>query len=253
MEFRPCKRLEPYVACYWMAAEEAGRKAEGSIPVIPDTCMDVIVRVNHTRQKITGYLCGIQDRPFPSAGGEREDTVTSFAVRFYFWSAGLFFHLNWKEASNGVIELEALGREWERLFEPFLFMAGMADRIAVAEAFLLKRLEEASWNPVLYNSVHRILESSGSATVREICEYSCISQRQMERLFSREVGLPLKRVAGLVRYQNVWRDLVTADHFDIHSAVYRYGYTDQAHLLKEFKRFHGMTPEEAKAFALRNR
>lgn len=256
-EYRPCVRLEPYVSCYWMMEEE-GKMAEeenagAGIPIIPDTCVDVIVRVNHTKQKVTGYLCGLQDRPFSSTGRGQKDVVTSFAVRFYFWSAGLFFRLNWKEASNGQLELEALGKEWERLFAPFLSMTDMAERIAAVEAFLLKKLEEAAGNPALLNAVHQMLVSSGRTAVKEVCEYCCVSQRQMERLFLREVGLPLKRIAGLIRYQNVWRDLVTAERFDIHGAVYRYGYTDQAHLLKEFKKFHGMTPEEARAFALLNR
>ena len=89
--------------------------------------------------------------------------------------------------------------------------------------------------------------------MKEICEYSCVSQRQMERLFLKEVGLPIKRIAGMVRYQNVWREMVSSKEFNIQDAVYRYGYTDQAHLLKEFRRFHGMAPEEARRIARENR
>lgn len=88
-------------------------------------------------------------------------------------------------------------------------MIDMEERTAAVEAFLLKKLEEAAGNPALLNAVHQMLVSSGRAAVKEVCEYCCVSQRQMERLFLREVGLPLKRIAGLIRYQNVWRDLVT--------------------------------------------
>lgn len=59
-----------------MMAEEGKQAGEenaaAGIPIIPDTCVDVIVRVNHTKQKVTGYLCGLQDRPFSSAGKEQE-------------------------------------------------------------------------------------------------------------------------------------------------------------------------------------
>ena len=121
------------------------------------------------------------------------------------------------------------------------------------EEFLLRKLVSMEWKPDLYNSIHRILASSGRISVKEICEYSCVSQRQMERLFLKEVGLPIKRIAGMVRYQNVWREMVSSKEFNIQDAVYRYGYTDQAHLLKEFRRFHGMAPEEARRIARENR
>ena len=162
-------------------------------------------------------------------------------------------NLNYRDTSNATICLEELGRDWKMVFEPFFFLTGIEERIALMEKFLLKKLSSMEWKPDLYNSVHRILASSGRISVKEVCEYSCVSQRQMERLFLKEVGLPIKRIAGMVRYQNVWREMVSCKEFDIQDAVYRYGYTDQAHLLKEFRRFHGMAPEEARRFAWQNR
>ena len=64
--------------------------------------------------------------------------------------------------------------------------------------------------------------------------------------------MPPKKIASLVRYQNVWREIVTSESFNAQNAVYRYGYTDQAHLLKEFRRFHGTNPEGAKKIAIKN-
>lgn len=60
----------------------------------------------------------------------------------------------------------------------------------------------------------------------------------------------MKRTASLVRYQNVWREIVGQKEFRIQDAVYRYGYSDQSHLLNEFRRFHGVWPDQAKASPL---
>ncbi|MEY8531996.1 helix-turn-helix domain-containing protein [Blautia pseudococcoides] len=68
----------------------------------------------------------------------------------------------------------------------------------------------------------------GNISVKEICEYSCVSQRQMERLFLQNIGMSIKRTAGLIRYQNVWRDVVKQERFDVQDAVYRYGFSDQS-------------------------
>ena len=233
--------------------ERDGKEPGSPVLVIPDTCADIIVRINHTRQEISGFLCGIQDQPFHSVPHVSGDEVSCFAIRFYFWSAGLFLNLNYKETSNTTIGLEELGRDWSLLLEPFFYMTGMEERIAHVEKFLLKKLASIEWNPDLFNAVHRILASAGRISVKDICEYSCVSQRQMERIFLKEAGLPIKRIAGMVRYQNVWREMAFREAFDIQDAVYRYGYTDQAHLLKEFRRYHGMAPEEARRIARLNR
>lgn len=247
MEHLPCEPLRPYIACFWTAAESAAGPSQ--VLVIPDTCMDIIVRVNHTRQKIDGYLCGMQDQPFLTAAKGKQEEVTSFAIRFFFWSAHLFLNCNFIEISNLLVPLKDLEPEWAALFEQFFYLRTLTEQIGLIEAFLLKRLNEITINADLYNSIQYLLQHCGCSPVRDICEYSAVSQRQMERLYRQYVGLPLKRVSSLIRYQNVWQEMISAPAFNIQDAVARYGYTDQAHLLKEFKRFHGITPTEARRVA----
>ncbi|MCH1983293.1 helix-turn-helix domain-containing protein [Ruminococcus sp. OA3] len=254
-EYQPCAALRSYIACYWSAldgcAEDSADAKE--VLVIPDTCMDIIININHTAQQITGYLCGMQDRPYCSVQKTSKGQVTCFAVRFHFWSAHLFMDLDFKETRNQLIGLEALGPGWNALFEQFFYLKGINQYIDCVELFLLDKLNEIRENPNLLNSIHRILATSGRTSIDDICTYSCVSQRQMERLFLREIGLPIKRIANLVRYQNVWKDMALSPHFDVQDAVFRYGYTDQSHLLNEFKRFHGVTPKEAKIIALQSK
>lgn len=121
------------------------------------------------------------------------------------------------------------------------------------ERYLLGKLTERESCAALYNSIDRIIETAGRASLKEICEYSCVGQRQVQRLFNKKIGLSAKRISCLVRYQHVWWDMVNSEKFSIPEAVTRYGYADQAHLLNEFKRFHGMTPREAMQIVLENR
>lgn len=264
-EYAPCEALRPYVACFWGPEaqgawketgqgvdQEAGGMA-GQVLVVPDTCVDIIIDINHTRQTVKSRICGIQDYSVLVEQRAGSESVTSFAVRFYFWSVRLFFQLNLRELCNRTMALDLIQPGCDEEFEPLFYLKTARQRIAFMEDYLLKRLDPDRGNHKLYNSVDWLLRSRGSGTVREICEYSCVSQRQMERIFLQEVGLTIKRTASLVRYQNVWRDIVRQERFDVQDAVFRYGYADQAHLLKEFKRFHSVSPDQAKQIALASR
>lgn len=253
-EYQPCESLRPYIACYWSDGkrEPQSKEPERPVLVIPDTCIDLMIQMNHTTQQISGRLCMLQEESFLSIQKASRDKITSFAIRFHFWAARLFFNLDLSSSRNQFFDLEILDREWRQLFAPFFYLEDIDKRIKWVEKFLLGKINLQNAEPHFLNSVQQILGSAGSVTIRNLCEYSCVSQRQMERIFLRETGISPKRLASLVRYQNVWREMATVKEFDVQDAVYRYGYTDQAHLLKEFKRFHGVTPETAKRIAYEN-
>lgn len=259
-EYLPGEALRPYIACYWTMNEEGTTETAGDtysgpakreVLVIPDTCLDIILTINHTKQTMAGRLCGIQDAPFTTPEGTGMDNVTVFAIRFHFWAAHLFLNLDFKECRNLYLDTEELGKEWKALFEPFFYLPATQERIDRVETFLLHRLRDTAPDPDLFRAVQQILEGAGKMSVSALCESCCVSPRKLERLFLANVGLPPKKAAMLVRYQNVWKDMVTEPQFNIQDAVCRYGYTDQAHLLKEFRRFHGTSPEEARRIAKR--
>lgn len=254
MEYKPSEALRPYVLCYWGTdasfRDGDNERIEEKILVIPDTCVDIIIEINTSKKKIGIMLCGLQDYPITAGQSSEGDTVTEFAVRFHFWAANLFLQTDMRGIYNQFVDLELVRPGSISEFEPLFYQQTMKEKIAWMEGYLLEKIDGGRINTSLYNSIDQILKYAGRPTVKEICEYSCVSQRQMERLFLQEVGLSMKRTASLVRYQNVWRDIVLQKEFQVQEAVYRYGYTDQSHLLKEFKRFHGMTPEQAKNKAL---
>ena len=63
------------------------------------------------------------------------------------------------------------------------------------------------------------------------------------------MGTSPKTFASLMRYQLLWQDMVLSDRFDLQDAVDRFGYTDQAHLLHNFRSRHLMPPREALSLA----
>lgn len=250
-EHIPCKELRPYVSCFWSSSCAGQNSAGQMVRVIPDTCIDIIIDINYTRQTVKNKLCGIQDYAVILEQPGGKDTITRFAVRFPFWAVRRFLNLDMSDLYNQTVDLDLLKPGCNDAFEELFYCRSLEERIAWMESYLLGIFDPQGYNPNLYNSIEYLLRSKGRSRVKDISEYSSLSQRQLERLFKQEIGISIKRTASLVRYQNVWREVIQQNSFDIQDAAVRYGYADQSHLLGEFKRFHGLYPSQAKQEALK--
>ena len=79
---------------------------------------------------------------------------------------------------------------------------------------------------------------------------NAVSNRKLERDFLSTTGVSPKQMVNLIRYQLLWQDAVKRD-FNVLDSVEKYGFFDQSHLLKEFKKYHGLTLTEARNEVLR--
>jgi AraC-like DNA-binding protein len=72
-----------------------------------------------------------------------------------------------------------------------------------------------------------------------------MSRRHLERLFLRDVGLPPKQLARIVRFQRALR-LLDGDGDPPRGvrAAHGSGYADQAHFIRDFRAFAGCAPGE---------
>lgn len=208
--YMSCDPLKPYIANYWGTGVSQDEASFEPLLVIPDTCMDVIFDINHTTGSVNGQLCGMG------------------------------------ETAHSYNDIDLYFKDWKPFFtEMLLNTFTMKERIKKADRFLLSKLDLSKQNSHVMNALYYILKSRGSSGVKDACAYACTSQRQLERLFQEYIGTTIKKTSNLVRYQNLWHDIVFQKHFDAQVAVLKYGYTDQAHLINSFKSYHTMTPLEA--------
>lgn len=251
-EIPPCKALRPYVRCFWGTAGHSviNRETGGGL-VIPDTCMDIIVNVNFTRNRIDDWFCGINNCFFVSSRESHSDEQCTFAIRFYAWSVILFADSNMYGACNAFTESGAYFGDFRRtLCEKLADCRDIHERARAAEIFLLNKLEHSArtQNADVMNALYGIIRESGRANVDELARDTAVSRRTLERLFASNLGVSPKQLGNLLRYQMLWRAALRPD-FNVHDAVYQFGYFDQAHLLHDFKKYHGMSLGEAQKLA----
>lgn len=237
MEYSPCEALKPYIRCFWTGINQSDRL------VIPDLCADVIFDVESNK----AFFCGVSDEAFVS----RRLTET-FGIRFYSWTVAMFTEDSLCGTLNGSFELGEHFHKLEKELAPSLAYAKNSDeRIAVSEKFLINNLKERRCG-LFTEALGEIIAARGVFTLNELSKKLHVSCRQLERVFSEYSGLSPKKVSMLIRYQCLWRDILSQREFNAADKALEYGYTDQSHLLNDFRKFHTLCPKQAKEIALNN-
>lgn len=257
MEIAPCDALKPYIRCFWGSREAVTRREThaGKMKiVIPDTCMDIIFTADFTDNNIESRFCGIDDRTFASGSiGKTGHTFFVFAIRFYPWGAAMFAEESLKNTRNAFFDAGCHFAAIKKKIERQLFDAADIYRfIPIAERVLLGQLNDRYRNETVFKAASAMLRKKGNIRMRDLEQDVLVGGRQMERLFLEYVGVSPKSLASMVRYQCLWHDFLYQRNFDIMDAVYRYGYSDQAHLCHDFKKYHSMSMSEAVEYARSN-
>lgn len=252
-ELNACKELRSYVRCYWGTESPLIQEVKDDVPetVIPDTCVDIIYHIDYTDHTVTGGFCGINDRSFCAhSGGSAGHKTATFAIRFYAWSAYAFAEDSFKATLNGYFDVDSRFAWLDGMIRPALLeLKTLREKAAFAERLLLQRLSGVKENTVVNNTIQNILINRGSLDMSVLAKGSFVSTRQLERLFHEYVGITPKKLSNLIRYQFLWRDILFEPDFSVLNAVYKYGYTDQSHLLREFRRYHSMDIHKARTAA----
>lgn len=244
IEIEPCEALKPYIKCFWgsrhnrndLSACENKRTL-----VIPDICMDIIVTGNQDVNSTGSHFCGINDFSYFAD----ENDSFCFGIRFYAWSAVLFADEGMNGVLNDFLDADAYFSGFAKELNEKIFNADtIYERKVIAEDFLLRRLNPKRENSDVMNALYFIISRCGKAGVSELADYCVLSKRQLERKFLENTGVSPKQMINLIRYQLLWQDCLKQD-FNILDAVDKFGYYDQSHLVKEFKKYHGMSIKNA--------
>lgn len=254
-EFPPSNPLKPYIKCFWGSAKPY-RQTRTATPlksiVTPDSCMDIIFTIDFTNNQIYGKFCGIDNRSFVAQRITNEERVLStFAIRFYPWSTILFSEESMHNTKNNFYTLDYHFSKLKHELEPLLFdITTMKERIRLTEQYLWKHIHTSRTNIVLMEAVEQMLIKRGNIEIGRLTNDIHVSRRHLERIFQENTGVSPKQLSSLIRYQYVWNDVLFQPRFRSLDAVEKYGYTDQSHLLRDFKRFHTMNMVDARSHAL---
>jgi AraC-like DNA-binding protein len=118
-------------------------------------------------------------------------------------------------------------------------------RLDVLDAFLLARAEDGpSASPAVEWAWQRLNATYGLVPIGQLATEVGWSRRHLIAQFRRQVGLPPKRLARILRFNRVLQRLRRASAVRWAEVAYECGYYDQAHLIHDFRDFARTTPTE---------
>jgi AraC-like DNA-binding protein len=165
------------------------------------------------------------------------------AVEFRQGGASRFFSMPMTEISNQVVRLKDLWRrDGTLLRERLLDVRTPESKFCVFEEVLLDHLR-AEFDPAIQYAITAL---RAGVPVCQVGLCLGLSPRTLERRFSSQVGISPKRLARVHRLQKVLRAARRSGNPDWCALAIEYGYTDQAHLIHDFRDLAGLTPSEYK-------
>lgn len=250
--FEPNKDLAAFVKCYW-TLESPKEKTPERNTIVPDGCMKMIFHygdlykhypengncIELPRCFVVGQLTG----PYEV---EPAGETGTFFVCFHPNGFLPFASIPIREMENTAVPLDKLfGKDGQEIGQKILNASSAVERITLIEAFLFSQLQHAAAiDQIVKSTVEIILTANGQLSVDELSRQTSIKRRQLERKFSSAIGLSPKQLSKTIRLQATLKTLLSKKITNLTALAYESEYYDQAHFIKDFKEFTGITPKE---------
>lgn len=250
--FDPEDDLIDIVKCYWTLEGPARDKPQKQ-RIIPDGCFEMIFHLGDLYKQylgddnfITQPWCFVMGQLTHPLEIEPTGATRIFAVRFHPHGFTHFTNMPLKQMENTALPLsDIFGKDGVIIVKKILEAKTTEGRINLIEKFLVERLVNAkNIESIVEATVNAIIELDGQTSINEIPKKMKVHRRQLERKFSSTIGLSPKQLSKVIRLQETLKMLLDRRFENLTELAYEAENFDQAHFIKDFKEFTGLTPNK---------
>ncbi len=241
VEFLPDRRLQPYIYCYWQLKTATALEEPFTYRVVADGCIDIFFELDRPEESFVMGFCK-QYTEF-----ELDQAFNYVGIRFLPTMFPQLFKVNAALLSNRSESLDAVVPAAARFIGERFIPDMPTDAIQqLLDEYFLYHIAHTTFDtdPRLYGAIATIMRKAGVLNVEKDID-SGISARQLRRLFGYYIGDTAKTFSKVVRFQHILRAKPSTQSLRENKLFYDTGYYDQAHFIKEFKNFYGVTPSRA--------
>jgi len=245
---QPTPALKPFIRYYWILQD----KTSGIVTqrTLPTGCMSLVFHRGE-RLKITSrdelqpqsFICGQESRYSDvTSTGDIEMIVVVFQPH----AAKIFFNMPLtllRDRNVAVADIENTA------------LRDLSLRVEDSENHdtSIKLIEDYFYKCLMYGTTYHLprlaevihhINNSSQTNIKTLADIACLSEKQFSRIFSENIGTTPKDFMRIVRLQRTLSVLQHNPGISFAQLSYECGYTDQSHMIKEFKLFSGYTPKE---------
>jgi AraC-like DNA-binding protein len=251
-EYKPNKSLSEYIQLIWIAESESADDLYPREKILPDGIVEIVfhfadpfVTYNIKGEKMKqpkGFAVS-QMKNFIEI--ESDGIIGFVSVRFYPWGAHHFFDKSLSTFIDDTIDIEFL---WPNDFQSILqAMQGIDNdkRVSIIQNFLEIQLKKHKKETLsIDNTIKFIRDTKGEHSIEELCKKLNVHHKKLERGFVNTLGVTPKVFSKTTRFLHLCHHLDEYENLTMTQLAHRLGYYDQAHFIKDFKAFSGITPKE---------
>lgn len=251
-KFVPAPHLSPFVECYYAWEKEALAQPM-QIESPPTSFTSMLFNYGDTYRVGNNKHTSLITPPAFLTGQATQSYKLELSGRIgmvgiVFKPAGIssLFRLSMFEFTDERVNLvDVLGKSLQVLHEHIAEAYGPIERVQLLEQFLNRQFlkKDNIFDRTDYTA-NLIVERNGVVNVGELMDELYVCRRQFERQFLQKVGVSPKYYARIRRVGYLCAQLASQrwQIDDWHDLIYRCGYYDQSHFIREFTQFTGKRP-----------
>lgn len=240
-EFLPAPVLHNIIYCYWELKTTEKMQSAFIYRVVADGCIDIFFQLDDPSENyVMGFCKNYTEFPL-------ENTFNYIGIRFFPTMFPALFQINAKELSNRTEKLELVLKPTSIFIQnSFTDKDNFKEVTTKLDSYFMQLIAN---RPILvdtrfHNALTIILKNSGVVNVQSDLDTG-LSQRQLRRYFEFYIGDSAKTFSQVVRFQNILNAKPSTQSLRENNLFFDFGYYDQAHFIKEFRHFYGITPGKA--------
>ncbi len=244
-EIEPPEELRDAIKCFWHNSIDFGERP-ATFEVVPDGYAEIIFHFGSPcsvscqggwQPLPSPFLMGLLNQPVLLTAQNRLEVI---GIRCFPWT--VFELLGLPAGQDGVRILEHPIAQLQPALTQWVQAGKLAQALAQVTQYFVQARSRVAADRLLRQAGEAMRAGGGTLPVSQVAAAAHATVRTLERRFKQAAGYTVKDVSSLMRFEQVRNYLWRQPGANLAGLAQELGYTDQAHLSREFRRYSGTTP-----------
>lgn len=246
-EYKPPIELASWIKLFWVFENRSNEPVPETI--VADGFPELIIhfrspfaevdRAGQFLKQPAVVVCGQLTRPLVLHSSLDAGMI---GIRFQPSGMAPFLSTPMQSLTDARVPAEDLFVGIDQLIDEITDASNDAQRVAACNRFLIRSIDFDRDNICIRRALDRIMHTRGRISVESLATLTGTSRRNLELAFQKEVGTSPKMYCRITRFRHLFDAVSDDPSVKWVQMALDSGFFDQAHLIRDFRRFAGDSP-----------